>query len=253
MGKRILRLIFHGRSKDCPAPEERCSCEKHLYAITGALALIAGVAQLLVGLRFSMAVLSDSLHALADAGADFVGVLVAHKVGRSPHQEDEIRARGNKFVAGMLAIGAAIISNEAYGRWGEGGNEVFLPAVIGIGLFGLVVDLLRLRMLSQAYKHSGKATLPALIVHASSDAKHSGIISIAAIVAFIGEPLLKYFELDQWIVNYQKSVGYADCLASLILAGYMAFILTPQIWRGQLCCGEDKSPQHKDDCCGHDP
>ncbi len=75
--EKILNLIRNGHSSDCPAPKMRCICEKHLYAITGALALIAGITQTLAGMRFSMAVLSDSLHALADAGADFVGVFVS--------------------------------------------------------------------------------------------------------------------------------------------------------------------------------
>lgn len=249
--RRILRLILKGNSLSCPAPEKRCICEKHLYLITGILALIGGGAELLVGIRFSMAVLSDSLHALADAGADFVGVVVVHKVGRSPHQEDGIREKGNKFVAGLLFVGATIISNEAYGRWGAG-NTVWLPAVIAVGIFGLTIDFLRFRMLSQAYKHREGSTVLALIEHARSDAWHSGIISAMAIIAFLGEFFLSQGR-QGW---YQRIVGYADCLASFILAGYMVLILTPRIWSGQLCCKGASPPQYRDSDegkdCSHD-
>lgn len=245
--KRISDLIFNGHSSDCPAPKLRCICEKHLYSITGALALIAGIAQLLVGMRFSMAVLSDSLHALADAGADFVGVFVSHKAGLNPHQEDEIRAMGNKIIAIFLLVGATIITYEASDRWGAG-NKTWLPAAVGVGLFGLGVDLLRFRMLSNTYKHSAVSTLQALIEHARSDAWHSGIISGVAGLALLGNLFLTPSEQSA----YQEMVGYGDCLASVVLAGYMAFKLMPKVWRGEGCCGEKNLPQHKDDCCGHD-
>ncbi|MBI3634106.1 MAG: hypothetical protein HY228_00630 [Candidatus Yonathbacteria bacterium] len=138
---------------------------------------------------------------------------MSHKAGANPHQEEKIRATRNKIIAIFLFVGSLFISEEAYERLGSG-NTVWLPVTMGIGLFGLGVDLLRLRMLLSAYKHSSVSILQALIEHARSDAWHSGIISRVAGMALLGELFLTPSQRSA----YQEMVGYGDCLASILLA-----------------------------------
>ncbi len=222
----LLSMLKHGRDSNCLAPAKPCVCEAQLYATIGTLALIAGIAQLIVGYRFSMAALSDSLHALSDALADFVGMGIAHNVKQKPYREKKLRALGNKVIAILLALGAIIIAHEAYDRWSGDSYMVWLPAVIAVGLFGLGIDLLRLSMLTKARKHSENETMLGLIEHAKSDAWHSGIISIIALLAMGGMLL----NLEGGL--YTFLVHLTDYLASLGLAGYMLFILTPKVWHG---------------------
>ena len=74
-----MSILRHGRSLKCPAPAGSCICEEELYTTTGVLALIAGLIQWVVGYKYSMAALSDSLHALTDAFADFLAVVIVKK------------------------------------------------------------------------------------------------------------------------------------------------------------------------------
>ncbi len=222
----LLSMLKHGRDSNCSAPAKPCICEAQLYAITGTLALIAGFVQLSVGYRYSMAILSDSLHALSDALADFVGMGIAHNLKGRPYREKKLRAIGNKVIASILALGAIVIAYEAYDRWSSDSYVVWLPAVIAVGLFGLGIDLLRLSMLTKARKHSENETLLGLIEHAKYDAWHSGIISVIALLAMGGV----LFNLEEGL--YTFLVHLTDYLASLVLAGYMLFIATPNVWHG---------------------
>jgi Co/Zn/Cd efflux system component len=213
----------------CPAPAKPCICEAQLYATTGTLALIAGLVQWSVGYRYSMAALSDSLHALADALADFVGMGIASKAYGNPLHDKQLRTTGNKIISILLALGAVIIVEEAYSRWHGDAYTVWLPAVVLVGLFGLGIDLLRFHMLTKAREHSRNDTVSGLIEHAKSDAWHSGIISVIALLAISGGSLGLEGGLYAFLVRLM------DYLASLGLAGYMMFVLTPRIWRGEGC------------------
>lgn len=243
LAKQGISIARNGYQEGCPAPEARCSCETSLYAIVGILAFLGGFVQWGIGYYRSMAVLSDSLHALADAGADFWGMYIARKVYMSNQQarhsskekilaharEIELRRIGNKIIAVLLAIGALVVGYEAIERWSEGAYLVSPPVIILAGTFGLAIDLVRWRILSKARIHSSNENLFALISHTKSDAFHSAIIAGIGIVATAGALL----PVDQGL--YQRGVKLVDFTASLALAGYMLFYLSWKIWHGQSC------------------
>lgn len=235
----MIQFLVSGSLRDCPAPDMPCTCESKLYATTGTMALIAGLTQWFVGYHYSMAALSDALHALADASADFMGMFIAQKVRGNRTKTAELRAFGNKIIASLLVLGALIIGFEAYDRWHGDSYIVWLPAVVLVGLFGLIIDLIRLRMLSKAQGHSNNSNLEGLVQHARSDAWHSGIISAVAMLAIMGSLL----NIDGGL--YAFLVHLADYLASLGLSGYMMFILAPRIWKGA-GCGHKHGPK-----CNH--
>ena len=122
-----------------------------------------------------------------------------------------------------------VIIYEAYNRWHNGEYVVWLPAVFCVGLLGFAVDLLRFKMLTNAYKHSANDTVFGLKEHAKSDALHSAVISAVALVA-MG---VSHLHIDADL--YQYFVRLADYLVSLALAMYMLLRLTPRVWRGQGC------------------
>ncbi len=241
----LLSMLKYGRVRNCPAPAQPCICEARLCAATGALALIAGLVQLSVGYRYSMAVLSDSLHAFSDALADFVGMGIAHHVRNKPYREKKLRSVGDKVIAILLAVGAIVIGLEAHDRWSSDSYLVWLPAAIAVALFGLGIDQLRLRMLTQARKHSGNENLRSLIEHAKYDRRHSGIISVILLLTMAVELL----NLEEGL--YTFLVHLVDYLASLGLAMFMLFVATPNVWRGQGCVHDVKinpSTKHSDHC-----
>ena len=241
----MFQFYRNGMLNSCPAPTGHCTCESKLYAVTGSLALTAGLMQWIVGYHYSMAALSDALHALADASADFLSMIIAQKVRGNRSKTKELRSIGNKMIALLLALGALIIGIEAYDRWSGDSYLVWLPAVVLVGLFGLAVDLVRFRMLSKARKHSNNSNLEGLIEHARSDAWHSGIISTVALLAILGS----LFSIESGLYTFLVWLG--DYLASLGLAGYMMLVLAPRIWRGKGCCGDKHTHQHGTGCRHH--
>lgn len=243
----MFQFLISGSLRDCSAPASHCTCEAKLYATTGTLALIAGLIQWVVGYHYSMAALSDALHALADAAADFLGMFIAQKVRADRSKTNELRTIGNKLIASLLVFGALVIGFEAADRWSGDSYVVWLPAVALVGLFGLAIDLIRFRMLSKAREHSNNSNLEGLIEHARSDAWHSGIISVVALLAMLGSLI----GIESGL--YAFMVRLTDYLASLGLAGYMMCILAPRIWKGKGCCGVKKhSAVHQHDSgCNH--
>ncbi|MFZ2303646.1 MAG: cation transporter [Minisyncoccia bacterium] len=237
-------MIQSGHLAHCSSPASPCVCEGKLYTTTGILALIAGLVQWIVGYKFSMMALSDSMHAISDSFADFVGVYIAKKVLDKPHRAKKIRGLGDKVISVLLTFGAIFIANEAYSRWASDTYVVWLPAVLIAVLFGLAIDLLRLRMLTQAEKRAPNSTISGLISHAKSDTWHSGIISIILLVELSG----KFVGIESEL--YEFLVRLIDYLASLGLAGYMMFILSPRIWRGQ-GCGHDHFHHNLGQNCNH--
>lgn len=241
-------ILVTGHTSACPSPDQPCTCEATLYITTGTLAFVAGLMQWFVGFRYSMAAVSDALHALSDSFADFLGVGIAKASKRRPLRAEQLRTIGNRLIALLLAAGAIIIAYEAYARWTHDTYLVWLPAVLGIGIFGLGIDVLRFRMLSQAGKRTGNTSTRALMEHAKSDAWHSAIICVIAILGIGGS----FFHTDT--DAYQYMVHAVDYAASLGLAGYMLAVLAPRIWRGQSCGHKHEPAKHThshDECCGH--
>lgn len=237
-----VELVQKGRLPDCPAPEARCSCETSLYATVGVLAFLGGTIQFAFGYYRSMAVLSDSLHALADAGADFWGMYIARAVHLRRSDEHTLRAFGNKVIALLLMIGALLVGYEAIGRWREGTYLVSPPVILVAGACGLVIDLIRWRTLDKVLDHSCNENLLALIEHARSDALHSALIMIVGMIATMGAVL----PFDE--SAYHRGVRVVDFAASIALVGYMMY-LSGKIWRGRLCSdrrahGDDREHHH---------
>lgn len=260
IAKQGVSIARNGYQEGCPAPEAGCSCETSLYATVGTLAFIGGISQWLVGYYRSMAVLSDSLHALADAGADFWGMYIARKVyanNQTCHtsrkeqvlakaREIELRRVGNKVIAILLALGALIVGYEAIERWYAGTYLVSPLVIILAGTFGLAIDLMRCRILIKAIGHySSNENLFALIDHAKSDAIHSAIIASIGMVATAGTLL----PIDRGA--YLGGVRVVDFAASLALAGYMLFYLSWKIWRGQACGDAHRRAYHHEGPCDH--
>lgn len=245
-----LSLFQTGHVATCPAlqKEGTCECESTLYAATGLLALLAGIIQWWVGYYASMTLASDALHALADAGADFLGMWIAIIVIRRPVRGAQLRDLGNKIIAATLAIGAAWIIHEAWGRWTVGAYKVYLPAVVVVGLMGLVVDLLRFSMLAKAHAITKRSTTAGLVEHARSDAVHS------AIVAFVGAAALTGTLVGE-NAAYAYAIRLGDFLCSVVLAGYMVAVLTPRIWHGETHNhdhDERDESHHHEHCRHHD-
>lgn len=231
----MFELFSTGKLNSCLSPMGPCTCRRKLLASTGTMALFAGLTQWVVGYNFSMAALSESLHAFADSSADFFGIAIEKKIHDSPqHEEEDVREGADKVIASLLVLGAILIGIEAYDRWSSGNYPVWLLAVVLVGLFGISIDLLRIRMFSKAREHSDNSNLQGLIGHARSDAQHKGIVTTIAILAMCGV----FLGIESGLYNF--FVRLSDYLASLGLAGFMMFILAPRIWRGQ-GCGHDLS------------
>lgn len=225
----MFKIITEGRHSSCHAPIEPCTCRRKLLATTGSLALLAGLTQWGVGYSYSMAALSEALHAAADSIADFFGIEIERRVINDPHKEAFIRASGDKIIASLLVLGAFVIINEAHERWVSGFYPVWLLAILLVSIFGISIDLLRIRMFRKARKHSDNTNLQGLIVHALSDAQHKGIITVVVLIAMSGT----FLGIERGL--YEFLVRLSDYLASLGLALYMMFILSPRIWQGKGC------------------
>jgi len=220
----MLAFILRGHVSSCPVPNNPCVCEKKQYAFTGILALIAGSFQAFMGNRYSLALLSDSLHALTDAAADLFGIQVASRVKAHNHRADEIRKRGDRVIALLLVAGALWILYEALSRWIVGGHYVSPPIITIVGFAGGTIDALRWFTLRNAQILSPNSTRAGIIAHAKSDFWHS------VIVFAVGGAM--------WSAGHiaERANGFIigiDLALSSILALYMMFFLAIPIWKGE--------------------
>ncbi len=224
-------VLCYGHDTNCRAERNICYCEDRLYIVTGLLGFASGLVQCVIGYRASMAVLSDALHALSDAGADFAGAFIVWKVRqrhfRRAEDEERLRHDGNRIIAFLLVVGAILIAYEAIGRLSAPGYIVQLTAVLAAGCFALLVSLLRLRMLVKARSHLSSTNLAAVTLHAKSDVRHSLIICSTGLVAWgIG-----FLHVGP-AAGYAATLRYIDVGLSFVLAAWMAFCLAPDIWTG---------------------
>lgn len=231
---------------------EKCSCEAYLYLITGTFAVTAGLIQWTVGYHFSMAELSDSVHAFSDSFADYTLMLIvfrtwflASKGGGSDSKASKWRANGNSINATLLVFGALVVIYETSSRIGVT-YPMWLPAVAASTSVGLIIDLIRMRMLSRAKLHYHSDNIDGAIFHAMSDAVHSMWATMLATAWLVAGVFFSGSEYT-WLLRA------TDLCVSFGLAYWMMFILAPSIWKGKGCCGqhEHSAHQHGPGCKHH--
>lgn len=217
----MLHFLKTGHRISCS--ENPCICASFQFFVTGILALLVGIVQAFVGYYKSMAILSDSLHAIQDSLSDFWGIIVEKRVARNPKNEEVLRKRGDRIIAFLLFIGAIGILRETIERMSANDYLVSLGAVIGVGFLSVIVDLLRWWILYQAQKRSPTRTRAGLILHAKTDAIHGGVITVVGLLSFAAIMLL------MMPASYLKPI---DLTFSVLLACYMMY-LSVGIWKGE--------------------
>src|SRR3989344_4126868 len=154
----LVHKLTREHAPSCRAPEEGCHCtaeernkqEERQYWATSFLAIIAGIIGAMVGYNFSMAALSDSLHAFADGLADMWGINVVRKIRKNPAQERELRRNGTRVVSVLLVGAAFFVFHEAWDRFGGDGYTVSPVWILFVGLATSMIDLTRVWILSLA-------------------------------------------------------------------------------------------------------
>ena len=221
-------IVSNGFVHSCPAPNERCNCESQVLLVVACLALVAGIVQAVTGYYFSVAILSDSVHAMGDAGADFFGAYIAYKVLTSPTRETRLSLISNKAVGIFIVIGGALVAYEALERWVEGTYLVSPFAAMLAGSAGYLIDSKRVSILKNARAHYPSDRIDGYIDHAQTDKIHSLYVAVIGGIAWVAD----FLPVEQAI--YMTTVQYIDFGASIFLSGYM-FRIGRNRWYGKGC------------------
>ncbi|GMQ95178.1 MAG: hypothetical protein BMS9Abin13_290 [Patescibacteria group bacterium] len=237
-------MILTGHVRSCPIPASPCNCESSQYMLTGILAIFTGLTQAGIGYNASMAVLSDSLHAIADGLADFWGVVIARRVRRNPAKETLLRKRGSRVIAALLFLGAIWILWETGERWLLGSHFVSPLAVAGVGMLAGIINGLRWRILHCAQSSAPNETRAALIAHAKSDTFHSAVVSIVGFMFLAAEfASVESVDITVWGYHAVVTPQDIDLFLSSILALYMIY-LSRKIWKGEEHCHHTHHDDH---------
>jgi len=235
----LVHKLTREHAPSCRAPEEGCHCtaeernkqEERQYWATSFLAIIAGIIGAMVGYNFSMAALSDSLHAFADGFADIWGVRVMRKIGKNPSQEKILRRKGTRFIALLLVVAALLVFHEAGDRFTGDGYVVSPVWILFVGFATSVIDLTRVWILSLAQSHKPNEMRGALIEHAVLDLRRSELLvvmgflmsAVQLIVPMVSVLLAP--QIGTWLRG-------TDLLISMALAVYMLKI-AHMMWTGK--------------------
>lgn len=242
----MFELFSKGYLLSCPAPNDRCRCEATMLMVVALLALFAGGTQAVLGYYFSVAVLSDSVHALADAGADLFGAYIALRVLAIPLDEERLSFVSNKVVAGFIVVASGLIAIEAMERWF--GNEyiVFPFVALLAGSIGYWIDTTRVRILRKAKIHYASPRIDGYIDHARTDAKHSKWVAIIGGVAFGFQLLTEFlFFVGFSLISkdlYDPFIRLLDFGAAVYISIWMMKVGYNR-WSGS---GHDHSHSHSD-------
>ncbi len=235
-----MSAFFHRLTREhapsCRAPEEGCCCtpqernkqEERPYWITSFLAIIAGIIGAVVGYNFSMAALSDSLHAFSDGFADMWGVRVVRKIGKNPAREQELRRKGTRVIACMLAVAALLVLHEAWDRFNGGGYTVSPAWILCVGLATTLIDLTRVEILSLAQANKPNEMRGGLILHALLDLRRSETLVAMGTLMYVVQivaTLLSATHID-------SSLRGIDLFISVVLSIYMLKI-AQIMWQGK--------------------
>lgn len=231
----LIQKLTREHGPSCPAPEEICRCtpedrnkqEENQYWATSALAIVAGIIGAMVGYNFSMAALSDSLHAFADGFADMWGVRVMRKIGKDPTQERILRRKGTRVIALLLVIAALFVFHEAWDRF-DGNGYIVSPAwILFVGIATSAIDFTRVWILSLAQSHKPNEMRGALIEHAVMDLRRSELLVGMGLLMLAGELAAKLMSL----LFMDEILRAIDLSISVVLAVYMLKI-AHMLWTG---------------------
>lgn len=241
-----MSAFFHRLTREhapsCRAPEESCHCtpqerikqEERPYWVTSFLAIIAGVIGAAVGYNFSMAALSDSLHAFSDGFADMWGVRVVRKIGKDPAREHELRRKGTRVIAFILVVAALLVLHEGWDRFNGDGYTVSPIWILLVGLATSVIDLVRVWILSLAQSHKPNEMRGALIEHAVMDLRRSELLVVMGFLMSVAQlvvPMVAVLFLVE-IVQVDVWLRGIDLLISMGLTVYM-FKIAHMLWLGK--------------------
>lgn len=165
----------------------------------------------------SLALLTDSTHALLDAVITLV-LIIASALALKPRDTDHTYGHGKVetiggFIGGIaLFVAAIFIIYEATLRLAlPSGHSTLLvnPGIVGFAAlaYTIAVDVFRIGLLAKATKNAGGVAIKADLYHAFAD-------FASTIVAFIGI----------WLVTVGFNQG--DSIAAIILGGFLAYLST---------------------------
>ena len=178
----------------------------------------------------SLALVTDSIHALLDSVVTIV-LLLAAKMAIKPPDAEHTYGHGKIESLGGLIGGIAIFLIACFFIY-ESINRIQSPppdvlpglfAIIG-GLYTIGVDIFRISLLRKSIKKIGGATLKADFYHAFMDLG-------STIVAIIGIGLVSY------------GIYYGDFVAALILGGLLAVLSIKLVYKTSLDLTDIISPE----------
>ena len=178
----------------------------------------------------SLALVTDSIHALLDSVVTIV-LLLAAKMAIKPPDAEHTYGHGKIESLGGLIGGIAIFLIACFFIY-ESINRIQSPppnvlpglfAIIG-GLYTIGVDIFRISLLRKSIKKIGGATLKADFYHAFMDLG-------STIVAIVGIGLVSY------------GIYYGDFVAALILGGLLAVLSIKLVYKTALDLTDIISPE----------
>ena len=191
----------------------------------------AFVVELIFGLiTNSLALITDSIHALLDSVVTIVLLLAARMAIKPPDAEHtyghgKIESLGGLIGGIAILLIACFFIYESIHRLQSPPPNI-LPGLIAIiaGIYTIGVDIFRLAILRRAIKKIGGATLKADFYHAFMDLG-STLVAIAGIV----------------LISY--GFYYGDFVAALILGGLLAVLSVKLIYKTALDLTDIISPE----------
>ena len=191
----------------------------------------AFVVELIFGLiSNSLALLTDSIHALLDSVVTIV-LLLAARMAIKPPDAEHTYGHGKIESLGGLIGGIAIFMIACFFIY-ESINRLqsptpsILPGLFAViaGLYTIGIDIFRLILLRRSIKKIGGATLKADFYHAFMDLG-------STLVAIIGIVLVSY------------GLYYGDFIAALILGGLLAILSVKLVYKTSLDLTDIISPE----------
>lgn len=181
----------------------------------------------------SLSLITDSAHALLDAGITGI-LLIAARLALKPRDIEHTYGHGKietigGFIGGVaLFVLAIFFIYEALARItiGSAGSLLVKPGFLGFAavLYTLSIDGFRLALLQHATKQTGSITLKADYYHAFTDLLSTAIV-------FLG----------LWLVTI--GFNHGDSIAAIVLGGFLAYLSFTFSYRSAMDLTDAISPK----------